>query len=113
MQPNCKAATVAETLLAVTLTATASVEAGDWDSAGQLLRRREQLLTQLEGCSDLATAIPLLEAVQRAEGELSDAMELATREAITDLNAAKDARLARQAYRSPQPSVSGLIERVG
>ena len=82
---------LAETLLAVTLSATASVDAGDWDMAGQLLRRREQLLTQIENCSDAAGAIDILKRVQSAELELGDAMEIATRETLADNLSGEDA----------------------
>src|SRR5438552_2827829 len=76
-QAVASALSISATLLAVTLSATASVEAGDWETAGQLLRRREQLLTQLENCPDLREAVSVLQAVQSAEAELSVAMELA------------------------------------
>lgn len=103
---------VAETLLAVTLSAISSVDAGDWETAGNLLRRRDQLLTQLENCSDLKSALKILGKVQEAERELADAMEIATREALMDLSANRDARLAQKAY-GQRPRTASLIERVG
>ena|SRR5438552_18764962 len=109
---QAEARSLAETLLAVTLSATASVDAGDWDMAGQLLRRREQLLTQIENCSDAAGAIDILKRVQSAELELGDAMEIATRETLADMNTARDARNARKLYRD-QRAAANIIERVG
>jgi hypothetical protein len=73
---------LAETLLAVTNAACASVLDGDWEMAGRLLRRREQLLTQLEGCTDIQTAQPVLDTILTAETELDKAMEVATREGL-------------------------------
>jgi hypothetical protein len=113
VQHSGSARSVAETLLAVTLSATSSIESGDWNAAGQLLRRREQLLTRLETCPDLTDVISLLQAVQLAETDLAAAMEIATREAVSDLNASKDARTARSAYLGSHSGASGLIERVG
>ena len=79
---NSRTAGIAETLLAVTNAACTSVLDGDWEMAGRLLRRREQLLTQLEGCTDIQIAKPILDTVRTAEGELDRAMEVATREGL-------------------------------
>lgn len=98
MQPKRNATEVADTLLAVTLSTIASVSAGDWQTAGQLLRRREQLLTQLEVCSNVADAKQKLLEVREAEMRLAQIMEDATREAISLLQVTKDLRNARRAY---------------
>lgn len=110
MQHNC--CNIAQTLLAVTLSAISSVDGGDWEMAGQLLRRRDQLLTQLEAQDKLDEAADILRSVQKAEAELAEAMEAATREALMNIHTARDARNARKAYMSRRDS-SGLIERVG
>lgn len=106
------ACAIAQTLLAVTLSASASVDIGDWETAGQLLRRREQLLTQLEGCANLADAVEMLHKVQRAERDLASGMEIATREALNEMETARDARSARRAYEG-QRTCASFIERVG
>ena len=44
--------------------------------------------------------------------ELGDAMEIATRETLADMNTARDARNVRKLYRD-QRAAANIIERVG
>lgn len=92
------AKSIAETLLVVTLNATQAVQLDDWELAGQLLRRREQLLTQLERFTTLDGATPVLEKVRAAEKELLRNMEIATSEAFQSLLQAQKYRKAHKAY---------------
>lgn len=98
MPHNTDARNVADLLLAVTMSAIASVEADDWETAGQLLRRRDQLLTQLERCANLDEARETLAAVHSTEANLLAKMELMTRRAFEELSKAKDTATARKAY---------------
>ena len=112
MAANGDARVLAETLLATTLSAASAVETGDWSTAGNLLRRREQLLTQLENSPNVAQAEGQLRKVQQAEKDLLEKMESVTQEAFADILEARNVRTAHQAYR---PSRSGprIVERYG
>ncbi|GIV02102.1 MAG: hypothetical protein KatS3mg015_0932 [Fimbriimonadales bacterium] len=102
---------VAESLLAVTLSAIDAVEYGDWETAGQLLRRREQLLTQLESCDDVPDAERELRAVQAAELDLQALLERTATEALDGMASQRAFRAARKAYR---PSVdSSFFDQAG
>lgn len=106
MQHPEPAERIAQSLLAVTLSAASAVEFGDWETAGQLLRRREQLLTQLEACDGLDSAVSTLEAVQSAEKDLETLIERTTFEAVEGMQSSRAFREARRAYR---PSSSGGV----
>jgi len=97
--PNEDAKSIAETLLVVTLNATQAIQLDDWDLAGQLLRRREQLLTQLERFTSLDGAVLVLEKVRVAEEDLLRSMEKATSEAFQSLLQAQKYGRAQKAYR--------------
>lgn len=84
MPPN-RCLELAECLLITTLSAESSVASGDWETAGQLLRRREQLLTQLEREANIEPARTILEDVQRAEASLLSLMERSTRDAAEEI----------------------------
>ena len=103
MQPETDARAIADLLLAVTMSAIASVEADDWETAGQLLRRRDQLLTQLERCADLEPVRETLAAIHSSEANLLAKMELMTRRAFDELNRARDTEAAKRAY-GPTPN---------
>ncbi len=112
LPPNPTAVQLAETLLAVTLSATSSVQSDDWETAGQLLRRREQLLTQLERCPDLKFAEALLIKVQKAELFLMSHLEKSTRETFDGINRDNNFQKAKKTYETRlQPG--GWIERTG
>lgn len=102
---------IAESLLAVTLSAIQAVEFGDWETAGQLLRRREQLLTQLEACDDVAEAEKELRSVQSAERDLQALLERTAAEALDGMASHRAFRAARKAYR---PSAeSSFLDQAG
>ncbi|HWP31930.1 MAG TPA: hypothetical protein VNK96_09455 [Fimbriimonadales bacterium] len=96
--PNGNAKNIAETLLVVTLNATQAIQLDDWELAGQLLRRREQLLTQLERFTALDGATSVLEKVRAAEKDLLRNMEKATSDAFQSLLQAQKYKKARKAY---------------
>ncbi|GEM_PF-2647095 len=106
------ALTLAEHLLAATLSASNAVDEDDWTTAGSLLRRREQLLTQLERRPDLQAAELLLHRVQEAELILLSKMDEKTKEAMGDLKQLHAASFARRAYRSADQGAR-LFERMG
>lgn len=112
MQSSESAIQLAEHLVAATLSAASAVDEDDWITAGQLLRRREQLLTQLERCSDLASARVMLQRVQEAELILLGKMEDCTRRALGELQAMNITNHARQAYKLADQGAR-LIERFG
>lgn len=112
MQPNLSAIQLAEALLTVTLSAASSVESDDWETAGQLLRRREQILTQLERCPDLQTAEDLLLKAQKAELALMAYLEKSTREAFDGITRDNSFQKARRTYGTAMEP-GGWIERTG
>lgn len=111
-QPKEQAVPLAENLLAVTLSAIGAVEEDDWLTAGQLLRRREQLLTQLERTTDLTDATLLLHRVQEAEMILLERMEQLTQSTSETLQTAQAVRHARKMYQSTEQGAR-LLERLG
>lgn len=111
MQPD-KAAELAQSLLAVTLSAESAVASGDWETAGQLLRRREQILTQLERLPSLDTARDVLIEVQRAEKSLMLLMDRSTHETAEEIGKIRAFRTRKNAYaQSTSPEV--LFEKYG
>lgn len=101
---------ITETLLAVTLSALSAVESHDWESAGSLLRRREQLLTQLEGCADISSAVSQLQLVRKAERELYSKMEELTQRALREILHTRTTRRAGSHYEAHAPQPSCLEE---
>jgi len=111
VQPN-RCVELAECLLITTLSAESSVASGDWETAGQLLRRREQLLTQLEREADIEPAKTILEDVQRAEASLLSLMERSTRDAAEEIGRIATFRKRRNPFARNEQSGT-LIERYG
>jgi hypothetical protein len=103
---------IAETLLAVTLSALSAVEAHDWETAGSLLRRREQLLTQLEACPDISSALAQLQMVRQAEKKLYQKMEELTQSAFQEILRTRNARQAGAHYET-QPAIPPYLEEYG
>ena len=112
MQPERDAPKLAETLLAVTLSATSALKEGDWATVRQLLQRRTQLLDQLDGCRDLQASAEQLRKVQDAEHELALKINSIAEETLADLSDARGFRTARKAYKSRRPGPR-FIERFG
>jgi hypothetical protein len=112
LQPKPPTIQLAETLLAVTLAAKASVLQSEWDEAAQLLRRRDQLLTQLERCEDIACAEAVLRSVQRAESELMELMESCTRNASQQIAKIQSFRARGRNIQSDN-ALGRLVERFG
>jgi hypothetical protein len=111
LQPD-KANELAQSLLAVTLSAESSVASGDWETAGQLLRRREQILTQLERMPSLDTAREVLIEVQRAEKSLMLLMDRSTRETAAEIGKIHAFRSRQNPY-ARTISSAGLFEKFG
>lgn len=112
MTNNKDPRSVAETLLAVTLSALSAVESHDWETAGNLLRRREQLLTQLEACPDISPALPQLQKVRQAEKQLHNKMEEFTQGALQEILRTRNARQAGAHY-DAKPSIPSYLEEYG
>lgn len=87
---------IAETLLAVTLNASSCVSYGDWETASQLLRRRDQLLELLARCDDLSSIQRVLPQIRSAEAKLASEMDAATMRAMEEISRIRRFRNNRQ-----------------
>lgn len=112
MQHERDACVLAEKLMAVTLAAHASIRDDDWQTAGQLLRRRDQLLTQLEACENLAEAQGALEQVQSVEESLFQLIDKKACEAFAEVARNHQVRSAAIAYAGERRKY-GHIEDIG
>ncbi len=112
MQPDTRPVAIAESLLATTLSAEASIASGDWETAGHLLRRREQLLTQLERERDLSDAQAVLLEVQQAEKSLLSLMERSTRDISEELGKIASFRTRKNPF-SRTAETGTVLERYG
>ncbi len=113
MQPEQHLKNIGITLLASTLSAMQAIQADDWETANHLLRRREQLLTQLERFPDLKPISDLLLKIQKAENDLMQCLEDTTQAVHDELRGADFFTKAIKTYKRPTKSESSYFEKYG